>query len=363
MTAVAPVKRGVVARGFGGDGRPLRFLMIVVGGWTGARIALLLGDPIAERTLAAPARRPVGTGAVATFRPAPRRIPNVRRKKVVVIAHGGAAPRQITSPRVWSVAASERVIAARDTTLMPMAGAVRAAPLVPSSVEHALPTSGDAARPVAAALPARSRWSGSAWALVRGHGDASGVATPQLGGGQVGARVAYRLDARGRLAAVARVAAATGTRQQEGAFGIEWQPTRLPLRIVAEQRVGIAHLRGGPALGLIGGLSALPLGAGFHADGYVQAGVVARGQADAYVDGAVVAGRTIAARGRTRVELGLGAWGAAQRGAARLDVGPSAVLVLPVERQAVRIGVQWRERALGNARPGSGAVLSLGTDF
>lgn len=25
----------------GGDGRPLRFLMIVVGGWTGARIALL----------------------------------------------------------------------------------------------------------------------------------------------------------------------------------------------------------------------------------------------------------------------------------------------------------------------------------
>lgn len=114
---------------------------------------------------------------------------------------------------------------------------------------------------------------------------------------------------------------------------------------------------------MIGGMSALPLGAGFHADGYVQAGVVARGQADAYVDGALVAGRTIAARGRTHLELGLGAWGAAQRGAARLDVGPSAVLVLPVERQALRIGLQWRERIAGNARPDSGAVLSLGADF
>ncbi|WP_294355079.1 hypothetical protein, partial [uncultured Sphingomonas sp.] len=355
MTAAAPVKRGVVARGFGGDGRPLRFLMIVVGGWTGARIALLLGDPIAERTVTARVGRPVGTGAVATSRPASPLVPEVRRGEVRLIAHGGVAPRPTITPRVWLATPSDRVTAAIDTASMPIAGTDQAAALVPSPIEHALPTGGDAARPVAPALPARSRWSGSAWALVRGSGDASGVATPQLGGGQVGARVAYRLDARGRLAAVARVAAATGTRQQEGAFGIEWQPTRLPLRIAAEQRVGIANSRGGPALGLIGGVSALPLGAGFHTDGYVQAGVVARGQADAYVDGALVAGRTIAVRGRTHLELGLGAWGAAQRGAARLDVGPSAVLVLPVERQAVRIGVQWRERALGNARPGSGA--------
>ncbi|SEL62082.1 hypothetical protein SAMN05216382_2312 [Sphingomonas palmae] len=358
MTATAPVARGVVARGFGGDGRPLRFLMIVVGGWTGARIALLLGDPMAERTVAARGGRPVGTGAVATFRPASPLIPVVR-----LIAHGGVAPRPTITPRVWLATPSDRVTLAIDTASMPIAGTVQAAALVPSPIEHALPTGDDAARPVAPALPARTRWSGSAWALVRGSGDAGGVATPQLGGGQVGARVAYRLDARGRLAAVARVAAALGTRQQEGAFGIEWQSTRLPVRIVAEQRVGISNLRGGPALGLIGGVSALPLGAGFHADGYVQAGVVARSQADAYVDGALVATRTIAARGRTRVELGLGAWGAAQRGAARLDVGPSAVLVLPVARQALRIGVQWRERVAGHARPGSGAVLSLGADF
>jgi len=37
--------------------------------------------------------------------------------------------------------------------------------------------------------------------------------------------------------------------------------------------------------------------------------------------------------------------------------------VLPVEAHAIRIGVQWRERVAGNARPGSGAVLSIGADF
>jgi len=221
----------------------------------------------------------------------------------------------------------------------------------------------DAAQPVATALPTRPRWSGSAWAFVRGAGDAGGVATPQLGGSQIGARVAYRLDARGRVAAVARVAAATGVRQQEAAIGVEWQPTRLPIRLVAEQRIGIANIRGGPAIGLVGGVSALPLGAGLRVDGYAQGGVIARDRADGYVDGAASVGRTIASRGRSRLELGLGAWGAAQRGAARLDLGPSLVAVLPVEAHAIRIGVQWRERVAGNARPGSGAVLSIGADF
>ena len=342
---------------FGGQGRPLRFLMIVVGGWTGARVALLWPEAHVER-LASVTR--------AARAPAPRLAPGTRAP-APLIAAGSLAATGVMLPRGRLLAPAGWPVSRVAPPVVPMAvvervGAPAVAIVAPVAV-NAGAARYDAAQPVATALPTRPRWSGSAWAFVRGAGDAGGVATPQLGGSQIGARVAYRLDARGRVAAVARVAAATGVRQQEAAIGVEWQPTRLPIRLVAEQRIGIANIRGGPAIGLVGGVSALPLGAGLRVDGYAQGGVIARNRADGYVDGAASVGRTIASRGRARLELGLGAWGAAQRGAARLDLGPSLVAVLPVEARAIRVGVQWRERVAGNARPGSGAVLSIGADF
>ncbi|WP_298811837.1 hypothetical protein [uncultured Sphingomonas sp.] len=352
--------RGMLARGIGGEGRPLRFLMLVVGGWSGARIALLWPDPALDRVVAArriaaasPARQPapapliaLGSAAASTI----ARLSLPRETAIVTLARRDrATPLVATAP-------ARRI----SPPLVPVIATVASAPIAPLLDAQA---GGDAAQPVAATLPRRARWSGSGWALVRGSGAAGGVATPQLGGGQVGARLAYRLDRSGRVAAVARVAAALGTRQQEAALGVEWQPTRLPVRLVAEQRIGVAGIRGGPALGLVGGVGALPLGAGLQADGYAQAGVVARNRADGYVDGALVIARPVVTRDAMHVELGVGAWGAAQRRASRLDLGPAAIVVLPVDRRAIRIGIQWRERVAGNARPGSGAVLSLGTDF
>ncbi len=357
------IGRHVLARGITGEGRPLRFLMIVVGGWTGARVALLWPDPMAERAIAA--RRlitasspPIGvTAPVGT--PATAAIPHLSSPE-------RAATVRLTDPIGRAPAARLQVAAAPPPNPLTAAAAPAPAPVIaaassPPIVPRA--ARADAAQPVAIALPQPARWSASVWGLIRGSGAAGGVATPQLGGSQVGARLAYRLDQSGRVAAVARVAAALRTRQQEAALGVEWQPTRLPLRLVAEQRIGIAGIRGGPALGLVGGVGALPLGHDLRVDGYAQAGVVARDRSDGYVDGALVIARPVRVAEATRLELGIGAWGAAQRGASRLDLGPSATLVLPLEWRAIRIGVQWRERVAGNARPGSGAVLSLGTDF
>ena len=346
----------------GGDGRPLRFLMIVVGGWTGARIALLSDGAGIDRADLTRDPRAAVTRAVAVsgaiLNPASGLVWRVASKRAGRMVLGSA------TTRAFAATARRRAAAVPDAAVsLPIHAAIIAADAALPLAQNTASGGGDAARPIAAALPTRSRWSGSAWALVRGAGNAGGVATPQLGGSQVGARIAYRLGDSGRVAAAARVAAALGARQQEAAVGLEWQPTRLPLRLVAEQRVGIAGLRGGAALGLVGGASGVPIGAGFRADGYAQAGVVARDRADGYFDAALVASRAVAVRGETRLELGLGAWGAAQRGAARLDLGPSAAIVLPVERRALRIGVQWRARVAGGARPGPGAVLSLGTDF
>jgi hypothetical protein len=207
-----------------------------------------------------------------------------------------------------------------------------------------------------------SRWSGSLWGIVRGRG-ATGVATPQLGGSQAGVRLAYALDEAGRVTIAGRVATALGTRQQEAAVGVEWRPTRLPVRLVAEQRIGIAPTRGGPGIGVVGGVAEVPLAAGFALDGYGQAGVIARDGGEGYGDGALRVGRDVMARGGVALDVGAGAWGAAQRGAARLDVGPSAALTFPVGAQRARLSLDWRQRIAGDAWPGSGPALSLGADF
>ncbi len=62
--------------------------------------------------------------------------------------------------------------------------------------------------------------------------------------------------------------------------------------------------------------------------------------------------------------LGIGLWGGAQRGATRFDLGPAATIDLPVTRAAhLRVALEWRQRVVGAARPGSGPALSIGTDY
>ena len=84
---------------------------------------------------------------------------------------------------------------------------------------------------------------------------------------------------------------------------------------------------------------------------------------DLYADGAVRAGRALDLGDGRSLTLGAGAWGAAQPHAARLDVGPSAALRLPVERRTIAVALDYRARLLGDARPYSGVALTVGVDF
>jgi len=88
--------------------------------------------------------------------------------------------------------------------------------------------------------------------------------------------------------------------------------------------------------------------------------VIRRDRAEPYADGAARATRRI---GHGRFAIGAGIWGAAQRDAARLDIGPSATLALPVAGRDFRFALDWRQRVAGSARPGSGVALTLGSDF
>ena len=117
----------------------------------------------------------------------------------------------------------------------------------------------------------------------------------------------------------------------------------------------------------VGGVNPTPVAAGFRLEAYVEAGAIARRAADGGVegfgDGAARLTRPIARVGKLRLDLGAGSWGAVQRGARRLDVGPTMGIVAPLGRKSMRLTLDWRERVAGDARSGSGPALSLGTDF
>lgn len=205
--------------------------------------------------------------------------------------------------------------------------------------------------------PSPDRWSASGWLMLR-QGGSPGVAPGgQLGGSQAGVRLVYMLAPKRRVAAFARVVTPLSGRGREATLGVEWQPSRVPVRIVAEQRFAIDGGNGGPGLGLVGGLDRAVMG--FRLETYGQAGAIRRARIEPYADGAARVTRRLG----HGLAIGAGMWGAAQRDAARFDVGPSATLTVPVARHSFRLALDWRQRVAGDARPGSGVALSLGSDF
>lgn len=189
----------------------------------------------------------------------------------------------------------------------------------------------------------------------------NGFGAPQLGGSQAGLRVAYALQPRGKLAVAGRLTAPLHGRGREAALGLEWRPSRLPVRLVAEGRVALDGAeRAGMAVGAVGGLGPRPVGAGFAFEAYGQAGVIDRGTFEGFADGSARLAHQFAAIGRAKLDLGGGLWGGAQRHAARLDVGPTLGLALPIGAASARLSLDWRERVAGAARPDSGVTLTLG---
>lgn len=200
------------------------------------------------------------------------------------------------------------------------------------------------------------------WIIARPSGTGGGLGASQLGGSQAGVRLAYALGSARRFAIVGRVATPLEGSGREAALGVEWRPARLPVRVFAEQRFALDGGRGGPSAGVIGGVDRR-LARGFRLEAYGQAGVIGRGRVEGFADGAARVTRKAAALGPATLDVGAGAWGGAQRGAERLDIGPTLGLGVPVGGRSFRLTLDYRARVAGHARPGSGPALSLGTDF
>lgn len=322
-------------------GRPIRFVGLVCMAWVGVRVALLWPQtgslPDAIEALIPLARKPAVASPVMSVAvpllPLKLSAKHPDRRARAMIVVDAAAPILVAQP-----ASMTRPLA----SLSPP----------PTRVSDAFePPQETMQQPMHASHP--DRWSASGWLVARGGRGTGAAPGGQLGGGQAGVRIGYLLAPRQRISLFARGTAPLAGKGSEAAVGIEWQPWKAPVRFAIERRIGVDGATGGTGAGVVAGLYRETQG--FRLEGYGQAGGIWRARIDPYADGAVRVTRPAL----PRLSLGAGAWGGAQRGARRLDIGPSATLSLG----KARLSLDWRQRIAGRARPGSGLALTLGGDF
>lgn len=229
--------------------------------------------------------------------------------------------------------------------------------------------------PAPAATGAKpKRWTADAWALLRRDGAAGAVSPGALpatyGASQAGAVLRYRLalnDPR-RPTIYLRSTSTMGlVRETSAAIGVSARPfPTIPVVLAGEGRLTEAagRRRIQPAVMAITELAPFALPAGFRGEAYAQAGYVGGPFATPFADGQFRVDHGLWRVAQYDLRIGAGIWGGAQKGAYRLDAGPSASIALPLPRGSVgRIAVDWRFRVAGEAHPGPGPAVTLSAGF
>ena len=407
-------------RGFTRRGQPLMALVLVLGGWVSARAMMWDAGAGPRMTLV----RPLAAQPPAKTAP----IPALARARPEIHADAGPAPVAASAPEIAAQPLFDRTFDRRfDRTRAPLdepvtlAGAAvypasqsapapprpRLVPLPRASLAPFAPAPGAtpvqlagghrlmwmaalANLPVAAGLiapPVNSvpfpvapdqrngerRWSADGWVLWRRasqQGLAAGGLAPSYGASQAGAVLRYRLapGSAHRPAAFFRASAAlNGSNEREAALGLQARPFGgVPVVLAGEARFTSTAGRGmiRPAIFAFTELPPFDLPLGLRGEAYAQGGYVGGKFATAFADGQLRANRTLLRLGRAEMRLGGGVWGGAQKGASRLDAGPSLIVGTPLGGPAsLRLGADWRFRVAGKALPKSGPAVTLSAGF
>lgn len=342
-------------------GAPLVLLVSVVGLWAGMRV-LAWQMPFATPELGGPV---LSTEADAATIPA----------YVEEMKHRTASLSQSVSPRVAVVPSSwpsfpQTMANARSASIAPAALAPQSARL-PQLARPTAPVPFEPPRRIKETHP--PRWSADAWVLIRRGGRSglgAGLAPATYGASQAGAVLRYRLAPGSPHRPAVYLRASTsldGPAQREAAVGLMARPIPgLPVSAAGELRVfrDASGTRLRPVATAITELAPIALPYDVRAEVYVQAGYAGGKGATAFADGQVRVDRRITGADKAELRLGAGAWGGAQEGASRLDVGPSATLTFPLgESLFGRVSADWRFRVAGDAAPTSGPALTLSAGF
>jgi len=235
--------------------------------------------------------------------------------------------------------------------------------------------------PAAAAAQAggtrAGRWSLDAWGFWRQGSDAAPISqgrVPIYGASQVGALLQYRLapgSARDPRLHARAYRALVRRGESEVALGASARPLgRVPVRVFGELRLtdGAFRTQARAAAFAVTELPPIALPLGARLETYAQGGWVGGIDDTLFADGQASVTREVGAIARAsdnalRFSLGAAAWGGAQEGAHRVDLGPTMRLDLTVGEVPARLSLDWRERVEGDAGPESGVAVTLSTSF
>ena len=387
-----------------GRGKPVRALLVILGGWVLVRAALwpsalvlqvvppeILGptSALGARTSAAVsayvAGQTRGDGPALRMelppvRPAldaPIRAPRISSE---TSAMSDAAFANLREPFFQRHIAGHILLLAAGVSNMELDPALL--PFVQSAALRAAHLAEHTAAPLLPAPPERfasgtaHRWSMDAWALWRENDNSPLLSgRPSYGRSQVGTVVRFALvPSSGHAPQVflRASAALTGAREEEGAIGVSARPLPfVPIRLAGEARLR-SDARGsgtGPGTGTrlaafaVSEFPPLALPGGTTGEVYVQGGYVTGRDATGFVDGQARITRDIMVGERFRLSAGGGVWGGAQDGAGRLDIGPTASLSFGAGGVFARISADYRFRVRGAAQPASGPALTISAGF
>lgn len=375
-------------------GQPLLALILLMVSWVGARAAMwetpkiVPAQPSPAQVVSQPQAKPD-----KPRRPAAPRIVPVERHLAPPITEPS-----VSQPIAPAIAPPENAVTA-ESSPQPVPqedNAERLSPAVAAGHQdlysmgmnmptidqgEAMDTPRSARLPSQAALvqAAGSHWSADAWLLVREGGNgfnAPGAGLPGAvvpvgfyGGSQLGAVLRYRLAPSSPMRPSIYLRGSSGLeypRGEEVAVSFSIRPlVKVPVALMAEGRA--THTPSGtklrPAVALVTELPPARLPLGLRGEAYAQAGYVGGQDSTAFVDGQARIERPVARSGRFELRAGGGVWGGAQKGANRLDMGPTATLAVPIGPAGARLTADYRIRVAGQAAPGSGAVLTLSAGF
>jgi hypothetical protein len=346
-------------------GPPLTFLISVVTLWIGGRAAMLAWQEDGPVPMAAKDAPALARAVPAALPPAPA-VPTPAG--IAAAKSDGVIPKRRQSAGIGLASAMLSGLS-RERYAAPIFPVERPFSGTTAAVSGAAPPPIFPAEPTRSPAPAQAgdrRWSASLFLFARDGGGAVPLAGGgQLGASQAGARIAYRIDDAGHVAAAARVYAPIDSpRGSEAAAGIDLHPLPgAPLRLSIERRIALGKQGRDAWSAYAAGGFFRGIGRSIELDGYAQAGVVGVHARDLFADGALRAARRFDLGGGRAVLAGGGAWAAAQPGAERVDAGPRIALRLPAGAAAISIAGEWRARLAGSARPRSGPALTIAADF